>query len=225
MDMPESKSKKLAIVVLGALVVILVFAGIALMVRGGGNTPVRIILPTPEDPVGGNAPAGTESPQTTEAEPDLQVYVSGAVRRPGVYTLKPGDRLIDAVEAAGGETPEADLEAVNLALRVQDEAQYKIPRIGEPPDPESNVITAPAASQNPLSDKGQSSGGLIDLNKASAQLLETLPGIGPVRAGDIVADRELNGPFLTIEQITRVQGIGPATFDGIRELVTVGDLP
>ena len=150
--MPESKFKKLAVVVLGALVVIIVIAGVALISRGGGNTPVRIILPTPQDSAGGNAPAGTRSSQTTESAPELQVYVSGAVRRPGVYTLKPGDRLIDAVEAAGGETPEADLEAVNLALRVQDEAQYKIPRIGEPPDPESNVVTAPAASRRAARD-------------------------------------------------------------------------
>ena len=225
MDMPESKSKKLAIVVLGALVVILVIAGIALMMRGGGDTPVRIILPAPGDLAGRNGPAGTESPQTTQAELDLQVYVSGAVLRPGIYTLKPGNRLIDAVEAAGGGTPEADLESVNLALRVQDEAQYKIPRIGEPPDPESNAVTAPAASQNPLSDKEQSPEGLIDLNKATAELLETLPGIGPVREGDIVADRELNGPFLTIKQITRVKGIGPSIFGEIRELVTVGGSP
>jgi len=220
--MPESKFKKLAVVVLGALVVIIVIAGVALISRGGGNTPVRIILPTPQDSAGGNAPAGTRSSQTTESEPELQVYVSGAVRRPGVYTLKPGDRLIDAVEAAGGETPEADLEAVNLALRVQDEAQYKIPRIGEPPDPESNVVTAPAASQRAARDSPLES---FDLNTASAELLETLPGIGPVRAGDIVADRELNGPFLTIEQITRVKGIGPSIFGEIRELVIVGELP
>jgi competence protein ComEA len=66
---------------------------------------------------------------------------------------------------------------------------------------------------------------LIDLNTASAELLETLPGIGPVRAGDIDADRELNGPFLTIEQITRVKGIGPSIFGEIRELVIVGELP
>ena len=219
--MPESKSKILAIIVLAALVVIIVVAGVALISRGGGNTPVRIILPTPQDSAGGNAPAGTESSQATKSEPELQVYVSGAVRRPGVYTLKPGDRLIDAVEAAGGETLEADLETVNLAIRVQDEGQYKIPRIGEPPDPESNAVSAPAASQ----DNGQSPGGLINLNTASAELLETLPGIGPVRTGDIVTDREMNGPFLSIEQITRVQGIGPATFDGIRELVRVGELP
>jgi|TARA_B100000749_G_C18336761_1_gene427303 competence protein ComEA len=66
---------------------------------------------------------------------------------------------------------------------------------------------------------------LIDLNKASVELLETLPGIGPVRAGDIVADRELNGPFLTVEQITRVQGIGAAIFEDVRELVTVDESP
>ncbi len=66
---------------------------------------------------------------------------------------------------------------------------------------------------------------MIDLNKASAELLETLPGIGPVRAGDIVADRGLNGPFLTIEQITRVKRIGPSIFGEIRELVIVGELP
>lgn len=219
--MPESKSKRLAIAVLALLVVIMVIAGIGLMFRGGDTPPVRITLPTPE----GNAVAGAESSQQTQGEPELQVYVTGAVRRPGVYTLKPGDRLVDAVEAAGGGLPEADLEAVNLALRVQDEAQYKIPRIGESPAPESNVVSAPVASQDILIDRGRSSEGLIDLNKASAELLETLPGIGPVRAGDIVADRELNGPFLTIEQITRVQGIGPSIFGEIRELVKVGELP
>lgn len=223
--MHESKFKILAVVVLAALVAALVIAGIALMIRGGDNPPVRIILPTTEGSSKANSAAGTESSQTTKSEPELQVYVSGAVRRPGVYTLKPGDRLIDALEAAGGGIPEADLESVNLALRVQDEAQYKIPRIGEPPDPDSNVVAAPVASQDSLSGKGESTGGLIDLNKASAALLETLPGIGPVRAGDIVADRELNGPFLTIEQITRVQGIGPAIFEEIRELVTVGESP
>ena len=224
--MPESKSKKLAVVVLAALVAVLVIAGIALMMRGGDNAPVRIILPTLERSLAGEAVAGTELSPKTKAEPEIQVYVSAAVRWPGGdYTLIPGDRLIDAVEAAGGGIPEADLEAVNLALRVQDEAQYKIPRIGEPPDPESNVVTAPSASQNPPGDRGQSSGGLIDLNKASVELLETLPGIGPVRAGDIVADRELNGPFLTVEQITRVQGIGAAIFEDVRELVTVDESP
>ena len=223
--MAESKSKRLAIVVLAALMAILVIAGVALMVRGGDNPPVRIVLPTPEGTLDGNALAGTESSQTPKSEPDIQVYVSGAVRRPGVYTLKPGDRLIDAVEAAGGGNPAADLEAVNLALRVQDEAQYKIPRIGEPPDPDSNVVAAPVASQDLPRGQGQSTEGPIDLNTASAELLETLPGIGPVRAGDIVADRELNGPFLSIEEITRVKGIGPSIFDGIRELVKVDELP
>ena len=99
--MPESKSKKLAVVVLAALVAVLVITGIALMMRGGDNAPVRIILPTLERSLAGEAVAGTELSPKTKAEPEIQVYVSGAVRRPGVYTLIPGERLIDAVEAAG----------------------------------------------------------------------------------------------------------------------------
>ena len=219
--MPGSKARRLAIAVLAALVVILVTAGVALFVRGDDNRPVQIILPTPDGRTDRTAPAGNESSQRIQGEPELRVYVSGAVHRPGVYLLNPGDRLEDALAAAGGGTSEADLEAVNLALRVQDEAHYRVPRIGDTLGPESNVVSPPAASQDPTSDKGQSSADLIDLNKASVELLETLPGIGPVRAGAIVADRELNGPFRTVEEITRVQGIGPSTYTSIRDLVTV----
>jgi len=153
------------------------------------------------------------------------VYVSGEVQRPGVYLLNPGDRLEDALAAAGGGTSDANLEAVNLANRVQDEAHYRVPRVGETPAPEPNAVSAPAGSQDLTGDDGQTLTGLIDLNTASSELLESLPGIGPVRAGAIVADRELNGPFLTVEQITRVQGIGATTYTNIRDLVTVGEYP
>ena len=223
--MPESKVKKLAVAVLAALVVILASAGVALFVRGGDNGAVKIILPTPGGQAGGTAESRDESSQKTQREPELRVYVSGAVHRPGVYLLNPGDRLEDALAAAGGGTSEADLEAVNLALRVQDEAHYRVPRIGEDPDPESNVVLAPGAAKDPVGGNGQSSAGLVDLNTASVELLVTLPGIGPVRAGAIVADRELNGPFLSVEQITRVQGIGPSTYASIRDLVTVDKSP
>ena len=84
--MPESKSKKLAVVVLAALVAVLVIAGIALMMRGGDNAPLRIILPTLERSLAGEAVAGTELSPKTKAEPEIQVYVSGAVRRPGGVT-------------------------------------------------------------------------------------------------------------------------------------------
>lgn len=223
--MTESKAGRVTIAVLAALVVILVTAGVALFVRGGDSQPVRIILPTPDGRTGGADPAGNESSLRTQGGPELRVYVSGAVRRPGVYLLNPGDRLEDALAAAGGGTSEANLEAVNLAVRVQDEAHYRVPRIGETPGPGSNVVSVPATSQDSPSGNGLSSAGLIDLNKASVELLETLPGIGPVRAEAIVADRELNGPFLSVEQITRVQGIGTSTYTSIRDLVTVDKSP
>ena len=159
MDMPESKSKKLAIVVLGALVVILVIAGIALMMRGGGDTPVRIILPAPGDLAGGNGPAGTESPQTTQAELDLQVYVSGAVLRPGVYTLKSGDRLIDAVEAAAARPLKPTWNRstwpsgskMRLNTRSQESASLLIPS-QTPSRPRRLLKTHSATRSSPLKD-------------------------------------------------------------------------
>ena len=185
---------------------------------------MRIILPTPGTTSSG-ASAIDESPRRISGNREVRVYVSGAVRRPGVYLLSAGDRLEDALEAAGSETSEADLEAVNLALRVQDEAHYRVPSIGETPDAELKADTGPETSQDPPSDIGQPSAGLIDLNSASLELLETLPGIGPVRAKAIVADRELNGPFLTVEQITRVAGVGAGTYISIRDLVRVDGSP
>ena len=134
------------------------------------------------------------------------MYVSGEVQKPGVYVLNPGDRLEDAVAAAGGGTSDANLEAVSFALRVQDEAHYQVPNIGETPSPELSAVPYAEASRALTGDGGQSTTGPIDLNTASAELSESLPGIGPVRAGAIVADRGVNGPFLTVEQIMRVQG-------------------
>ena len=114
---------------------------------------------------------------------------------------------------------------MNFALRVQDEAHYRVPKIGETPSPELSAVPDAAASQALTGDGGQSTTGPIDLNTASAELLESLPGIGPVRAGDIVADRGVNGPFLTVEQIMRVQGIGATTYTNILDLVSVDTSP
>jgi len=210
---------------LAILVVIIVIPAIALFVQGGGNQPVRIILPTPGETDGKTSSTPVESSKQTQEKSELRVYVSGEVQKPGVYLLNPGDRLEEALAAAGGATSDANLEAVNLANRVQDEAHYRVPRVGETPSPELSAVSDADASQDLIGGGGQSMTGPIDLNTASAELLESLPGIGPVRAGVIVADRELNGPFLTVEQITRVQGIGATTYTNIRELVTVGESP
>ena len=223
--MPEPKARKLAIAVLAVLVVIIVIPAVALFVRGGGDQPVQIILPTPGGTDGKTASPGVGSSKESPGKPELRVYVSGEVQKPGVYVLNPGDRLEDAVAAAGGGTSDANLEAVNFALRVQDEAHYRVPKIGETPSPELSAVPDAAASQALTGDGGQSTTGPIDLNTASAELLESLPGIGPVHAGDIVADRGVNGPFLTVEQIMRVQGIGATTYTNIRDLVSVDTSP
>src|SRR3990172_7600597 len=103
---------------------------------------------------------------------ELRVYVTGAVQRPGVYPLSNGERWIDALDAAGGPAEDADLAAVDLARRVRDEETIMVPRLGH---------TAVS---------GVSQGPLMDINAATAAELETLPGIGEVRAGDIVRSRQ-----------------------------------
>ena len=135
----------------------------------------------------------------------LQVYVTGAVKDPGVYALEDGDRLGQLVESAGGATGDADLEAVNLAALLRDEDHWHIPRIGEAP----KVTTTFAA--NLL--------GKIDVNSATSVQLEELPGIGEVKARSIIQYRDTNGPFASVDELLAVRGIGPATLDAIRDLV------
>ena len=147
------------------------------------------------------------TPTATPA-PELRAYVAGAVVRPGVYPVSEGTRLWDLIALAGGPLPEADLEAVNLAARVRDEDYWRIPRVGQ---------GAVAEALSPLGVPG----GKIDLNAATPEELETLPGIGQVRAQAIVAHRQREGPFARVEDLLAVRGIGPATLEAIRDLVVV----
>jgi competence protein ComEA len=142
----------------------------------------------------------------TPSASEIQVYVAGAVNRPGVYYLNDGDRWIDAVEAAGGPTAEADVEAVNLALRLHDEDQVLVPRLGE-----QAVLASAQAPQNEL----------VDINTASAAVLDSLPGIGEVRSQNIVDSRQRDGPFSRIEELVERKLIPQSVFDQIRELITV----
>jgi len=139
----------------------------------------------------------------------LIVDVAGAVREPGVYEFAEGDRVIDAIDRAGGSMPKADLSLLNLAAPLTDGSQILVPKAG-PPGAVVPGGTAPG-----------STGGLININSASATELESLSGIGEVLAATIVEYREQNGPFASIEELMDVSGIGPATLDEIRDQVTV----
>ncbi|TEU14080.1 MAG: hypothetical protein E3J21_16915, partial [Anaerolineales bacterium] len=143
------------------------------------------------------------------------VYVSGAVAHPDVYEL-PYDSIVkDAIEAAGGPTGEADLNRINLARRVHDEEQIYMPRKGE----ESPPVSPPSGPSLPsLSSQG---GDKVNINTATAEELGTLPGIGPTKAQSIIDYRTTNGPFQSIEDIKDVRGIGDATFEKLKDKITV----
>ena len=192
--MPELTARNIATMALVAATVAAILAAVVLLARQDDNAPIRIIAPESQD-----------------TATQVSIFVNGAVVNPGVYTLAPDSRVTDALAAAGGLTGEANIQGVNLALRLQDEAEYYVPKLGETPPAGSNMQQAQTQIQ----------GGLIDLNLASVELLDTLPGIGPALAGAIVSYRENVGPFQSIEEIQEVPKIGPVTYLNIRDLVTV----
>ena len=135
---------------------------------------------------------------------DIRVYITGAVENPGVYSVPDGSRWIDALEAAGGATAEANLDGVNLARRVDDEDQIVVPLLGQ------GLVAA--ASQSPL----------IDINTATQGELDSLPGIGEVRASTIIRSRETDGPYTSIDDLHDRDLIPDSVFGDIADLITVG---
>ena len=158
----------------------------------GEGAAIELVLPTP-------APLPSA---------DIKVYVTGAVVMPGVYSLRDGARLHELVEAASGARSDADLDAINLAARVEDEDHWRIPARGEGA---AALSTAPQAA----------SPGRVNLNSATVQQLQTLPNIGEVRARAIVSFREARGPFTAVEDLIQVSGIGPETLAAVRDVVEV----
>lgn len=167
--------------------------------------PVQV-LAEPQSPLA-SAP-GTSTPSAS-ATPIL-VDVAGWVRRPGVYEFVSGARVIDAIEAAGGARPGAELQALNLAAPLADGTQILVPRRGEEP-----------TSAEGSGSVGGVAGGLVNVNTGTAAELETLPGIGEVTAQAIIDYRTENGPFASVDELLDVTGIGDVTLENIRELVTV----
>jgi len=143
--------------------------------------------------------------------PLILVHVLGQVVSPGLYELHQGDRVVDALAAAGGFTETADREQQNLARLVSDGEQLRVPAIGE----------LPPAGLPVSGGTGLSSAGLVNINTADAAALETLPRVGPATAQKILDYRDANGPFTQIDDLMGVTGIGEATFAGLEDQVTV----
>lgn len=162
-------------------------------------------------------PPATPIRAATATPEPIQVYVSGAVARPGVYALSWDSRVEQAIAAAGGGTAEADLLRVNLAQRVHDEQQIYVPHKSEAVTP---ILPTPV-QRTTNAGVSSSSGKKININTASATELEALPGIGPVLAQRIVDYRQASGPFRKPEDIKDVKGIGDSTFERIKELIIV----
>lgn len=180
---------------MGALVVG-VLAAIAVTIaigilRGGEAGSEDVALPT--------------ATETVDEAAGVYVHVSGAVREPGLYRVPPGSRVLDAIAAAGGFADDADQAAVNLARPVSDGEQLHLPTPAE-------AEKAGGAAVD---------GGAVDVNRADASALETLPGIGPALAARIVAWREEHGPFGSVDDLLAVAGIGDKVLAGLRDLVRV----
>ena len=182
------------------VVMVAVLGGAGLWYARSLPKPVTIAQAGP-----GAASQGSVSPSPAVT---LIVDVAGEVAQPGVYEFAEGDRVIDAIERAGGQLPKADLSLLNLAAPLTDGTQILVPKAGPP------GAAVPGGTPG-------SSSGLININSASATELETLSGIGEVLAATIVEYRDQNGPFASVDDLMDVSGIGPATLEEIRDQVTI----
>jgi len=202
-------------VLLTAVSVLAVSAGAYWLLRAP-TAPVEGSLPwSSTSTVPATAPGPpVESQPTSTTPPVLTVHVAGAVQRPGVYELAPGSRVDAAIAVAGGVLAEADADALNLAAPLPDGSRLFVPVVGQ----EVPATVAPALP----ADGGTGATAAVqpvDVNRADRAALDELPGVGPATADAIVIDRELNGPFVSVDDLERVSGIGPATLERLRDLV------
>lgn len=217
---PANLQRGLAIGVVGLLVIVV---GQRLM--RASEPPIEDSLPMAQEATT-MVPSATESAASgqvahvdtaTAGGPELAIvlHVAGAVAEPGLVVGLDGWRVADAIAAAGGSTPGADLNRVNLAARVSDGERLYIPAADEEPP----AVVAGSSGGGASSASGL---GPINLNAATPGDLEQLPGVGPVTAAAIVAHRDAHGAFGSVDSLVAVRGIGPATLETLRDHATVG---
>ncbi len=190
-NLPEASPRT---TILAFVIVTIAITGGAILLLATRPEPVRITI---------NPPAPTATPAPTSTPAPITVYVTGAVGQPEtLITLPPGSRAQDAIDAAGGVTDNADLERVNLAQILRDGDQVHVPEIGV-----EAVLPTPGG------------GGIVHINSATLEELDTLPGIGPSLAQAIIDYRDANGPFADMAALDEVSGIGPGLLEDLEGLV------
>lgn len=206
-------------------------SGVAVVVAGGWW-----VMQTPPSSIESSIPfagsttayggegSSSQFPTPSTFPPTIVVHVAGEVIHPGIVVIAGGSRVVDALGAAGGPTPRADLDAVNLAAALVDAAQVYIPKRGELPKrpvvhPSPGVNLPSNSIDNSTPDRAATRP--IDLNTATEQQLDTLPGVGPSTARAIVAYRLQHGPFARVEDLLNVRGIGPAKLEALLGFVRV----
>ncbi len=186
-DLHYSQTQKRALLIIGSL--LLLFS--VFIVARGNSQPDQAMQVIP----------------ITIAEPEIFVDVTGAVNKPGVYTLTGKSRVIDAIKAAGDSAPGADLSTINLARVLNDGEQIYV---------DSTVVNSNGVRVSKAVRSGP-----ININRATARQLDALDGVGPVIAQRIVDYRKINGSFLTIDDLQKVSGIGAAKFAQIKSKVRI----
>ena len=206
----------------GAVVAVGMLLAVGAAFLRSASPPPRLTLPRAEpgsassDP--GPAPAagstGSSVPSTTTPVTVI-VHVAGQVAHPGVYAVPAGARVADAILAAGGAAPGGQPEQLNLAARVSDAERIYVPKEGETP------VAGPAAPPAGGAAGTSAATGPVDLNPATAEQLEALPGVGPATSKAILAYRSTHGRFRSVTELLDVPGIGPAKLEALRPLVRV----
>lgn len=161
--------------------------------------------------------SGAAETEQVSTSAHVVVHVDGAVMLPGVYELADGARVNDAIELAGGLTAEADTSTLNLAAKLADGQKVTVPLVGE----STNSASSGEAMLSADGSGSSAANTLVNINTASADELDTLPGVGPSTAATIIQDREQSGPFTSIEDIMRISGIGEKKFAKIKDYICV----
>lgn len=226
------------LIVSGVIVGLSLLLTVALSVKSG-------VFAEHRPPVTISEPAENVLPQTDHVAVSIKavptegiyVHVAGKVKSPGVYRLLPGSRVNDAIKAAGGELPNADLDSLNLAQKLSDGEQVFVARIGKtPPAMESTVRGMKSEADSPPRKQGATGEmvgerrpsvpklsvpgkGMVSINTADLNGLQRLPGIGPAMAQRVLDYRKQNGGFKSIEELQEIRGIGPVKFERLRPFV------